>query len=238
MISNVINNDSDVKDFYKVVYLPDYKVSLAQLIIPAADLSQHISPAGTEASGTSNMKFAMTGSLLIGTRDGANIEISQEIGEENIFFFGNDVNAVTKIRNEMKSSKLTSVDKLPLKIIDTVLSGKFGDCGFIKDYLNKMKNGCDIYLVCHEFNSYCIAQEQVDKEYTDINKWYTKALISISKMGYFSSDRSVQDYSDKIWKLTPVEVPKPSVEKSKRVISFTNLCKVVTMKRSKTFTCN
>ena len=140
LVANVINNDNDVNKYFKVVFLPDYKVSLAQIIIPAADLSQHISTAGTEASGTSNMKFAMTGSLIIGTKDGANIEIGKEIGEENIFFFGKEVNEVERIRKDMKEGKFTKLSRCAHKTIEIILSGRFGDIGFIRDYLANILN--------------------------------------------------------------------------------------------------
>jgi starch phosphorylase len=220
LVSFVINNDPDTNEYFKVVFLPDYKVSIAQLSIPAADLSQHISTAGTEASGTSNMKFVMTGSLIIGTRDGANIEIAREIGEENIFFFGNDLKGVLDIRSKMKNTKNSYKPGDDLnKVFNYILEGRFGNVNFIKDYIIKIINGGDFYLVCHDFYSYIEAQKAVDEAYSDINEWYRKALISISRMGFFSSDRSILDYSESIWKLKPVEIPKPSFESSKRVVS-------------------
>jgi starch phosphorylase len=219
LVSFVINNDPETNNYFKLVFLPDYKVSLAQLIIPAADLSQHISTAGTEASGTSNMKFAMTGSLIIGTRDGANIEIAREIGENNIFFFGNDLTGVLKIRKNMKKEKVWEIGDELNKVFKYILEGKFGNPYFIKDYINNIINGGDWYLVSSDFDSYLEAQRAVDEAYLNRTKWYTKTLISISRMGFFSSDRSILDYSDSIWKLKPAIVPKPSLESSKRVIS-------------------
>ena len=224
-ISRVINNDTETNQYFMVVFLPDYKISLAQIIIPAADLSQHISTAGTEASGTSNMKFAMTGSLIIGTRDGANIEIAKEIGEDNVFYFGYDVENVYKIRSEMKN-KNNILGKRLKRVFDELFAGKFGDISYIKEYLYNIINGGDFYLVCYDFYSYLEAQEKVDTNYKDITSWYKKALLSISKMGFFSSDRSIKEYSDKIWKLQPVEVLQPSLDASKHVISCSNLKKI------------
>lgn len=225
LVSFVINNDPETNQYFKVIFLPDYKVSLAEIIIPAADLSQHISTVGTEASGTSNMKFAMTGSLILGTRDGANIEIAKEIGEENIFFFGKEISEVGKIRQQMSKVKMQIGEELS-KVIKGILNGKFGDPGFIRDYINNMINGGDYYLVCNDFYSYIEAQQKVDKEYSNIRNWYKKALVSISRMGFFSSDRSIQDYSDNIWKMTPVQVPCPSLDATKRVVSSSNLFKL------------
>lgn len=226
LISFTINNDPETNSYFKVVYLPDYKVSLAQIIIPAADLSQHISTAGTEASGTSCMKFAMTGSLIIGTRDGANIEIAKEIGEDNIFFFGCDVKGVWQLRNDMRNGKTDYVGKRLAKVFQYILEGHFGDTHFIKDYIKNLMEGGDYYIVCSDFYNYLEAQERVDAGYKDLNEWYKKTLISISKMGFFSSDRSIQDYCDKIWHVKPVEIPKPSNEASKHVISSTSLKKL------------
>ena len=226
MIGNVVNNDKDVNDYYKVVFVPDYKVSMAQLIIPAADISQHISTAGTEASGTSNMKFAMTGSLILGTRDGANIEIAKEIGEENIFFFGNDLKNVDNIRNEMRNKKWDYVGKQLKRVFDAIYNNQFGDTSFMRDYINGIINGGDYYLVCHDFYHYLETQEKVDREYVDQQKWLRKCLESICRMGFFSSDRAVEDYAENIWKVIPLECPKPSSEKSKHHVSQGNLKKL------------
>jgi starch phosphorylase len=233
MIANVVNNDKDVKDYYKVIFIPDYKVSLAQLIIPAADISEHISTAGTEASGTSNMKFAMTGSLIIGTRDGANIEIAREIGEENVFFFGYELKDVDRIRRDMKTKKWDYVGQPLKKVFDAIYNNRFGDTSFMRDYLNNMTNGGDFYLVCHDFYKYLETQERVDREYADSQKWNLKCITSICKMGFFSSDRSVEDYAENIWGVQALECPKPSSNRSSRVVSQGNLKKLEKEKKSK-----
>jgi starch phosphorylase len=219
-IANIVNNDQQTNKYFKIIFLPDYKVSLAQLIIPAADLSQHISTAGTEASGTSNMKFTMTGSLILGTRDGANIEIAKEIGEDNIFFFGYDVDDVIKIRIQ---NNIKPIGSRLRRVFNSILSGIFGDTFYINDYLNRLLKGNDYYLVTYDFYSYLEAQERVDMCYLDLINWYKMALVSISRMGYFSSDRSIKEYSDKIWKIEPIEAIQPSVEASKHVISTSKL---------------
>jgi starch phosphorylase len=223
LIANTVNNDKDVNQFYNVHFVPDYKVSLAQNIIPAADLSQHISTAGTEASGTSNMKFAMTGSLIIGTRDGANIEIAKEIGEENIFFFGNDLPSVERLRAEMRYKKSDYVGNRLKRVLDSILNNQFGDTSFMRDYIYNMINGGDFYLVCHDFYQYLETQEKVDREFSNQRSWLEKCLHSICKMGFFSSDRAVETYAEQIWGVEPLQCPKPSSESSKHHISQGNL---------------
>jgi len=223
MISNVVNNDKDVNQYFKIIFVPDYRVSLAQHIIPAADISQHISTAGTEASGTSNMKFAMTGSLILGTKDGANIEIAKEVGEENVFFFGNDVNNVEKLREDMRNKKWDFIGKPLKKVFKCILNNTFGDTSFMKDYVNNILSGNDYYLICHDFYQYVEAQEKVDSGFRDKESWNTKCIETICRMGFFSSDRSINEYAEKIWNVEPLEVPKPSSEKGKHYVSQQNL---------------
>ena len=210
MVGNAINNDKDVSPFFKVIFLPDYKVSSAQIIIPAADISQHISTAGMEASGTSCMKFVMTGSIILGTRDGANIEIGEEIGKDNIFFFGKNVEEVGKIREELKSGKVNYIDPKLEECFEAIYGNKFGDTSFMHDYLRGLSNGGDYYCTCHDFLDYVEAQEKVDKEYQNKEKWIKKCINNICNMGFFSSDRCVQNYANDIWKIQPIEVPKPT----------------------------
>ena len=225
-IGKTINNDPETNKYFKVIFLPDYKVSLAQIIIPAADLSEHISTAGTEASGTSCMKFAMTGSLIIGTKDGANLEIADEIGQENIFFFGKDVNEVEKIRASYKQGAKPEIGNRLKKVFDSLLSGKLGDISFMKQYIYDMMSGSDFYLVCSDFYAYLDAHDRVDKAYADKKSWKLKTLYSLCRMGFFSTDRSIQNYAESIWDIKPIELPKPCNEISKRVISTGNLKKI------------
>jgi starch phosphorylase len=226
MIANIVNNDPEVFPYFKIIFLPDYKVSAAQIIIPAADLSQHISTAGTEASGTSNMKFAMTGSLIIGTRDGANIEIAEQIGEDNIFFFGCDVNQVNNYRKDMGHGVRTKISDALRNVIHYILSGKTGDIAFFREYINNLINGSDYYLITKDFDDYVIAQQNVDNLYKNTDEWYKKTIKSFTQMGYFSSDRSIEDYCEKIWNVEPMEIVKPSSKSSERIISCGNLNKL------------
>ena len=159
MVGKTINNDKEVSPFFKVIFLPDYKVSSAQIIIPAADISQHISTAGTEASGTSCMKFVMTGSIILGTRDGANIEIGEEIGEDNIFFFGKTVDKVAKIREELKNGKKNYICSKLEECFEAIYKNKFGDTSFMHDYIYGLSNGGDYYCTCHDFLEYVEIQE-------------------------------------------------------------------------------
>ena len=208
MVSNTVNNDKEVSPYFKIIFLPDYKVSAAQIIIPAADINQQISTAGMEASGTSCMKFVMTGSLILGTRDGANIEIAEEIGENNIFFFGKNVNEVQRIRQNLKNEKCYVDSRLQM-CFDALYNNEFGDTSFICDYIKNLSNGGDYFMTCHDFYDYIKAQEKVDREYQNKDLWNKKCVDNICHMGFFSSDRSIRDYGNNIWKIAPIEVPNP-----------------------------
>ena len=168
-IGAIVNADRDIGDLLKVVFLPNYNVSSAQIIIPASELSQHISTAGTEASGTSNMKFVMNGCLIIGTMDGANVEIAEEIGEKNMFIFGKNVEEVAQARHEMfELGKRDYVGSRLQRVYETIKSGTFG--GNTQSFINlidNLINGQDFYLVSHDFYSYLDAQERVDATYKD-----------------------------------------------------------------------
>ena len=223
MVANVVNNDPDVNPYYKIVFLPDYKVSSAQIIIPAADISQHISTAGMEASGTSCMKFVMTGSIILGTHDGANIEIADKVGEDHIYFFGRKVDEVNKIRNDLRNGKRNYVGSRLKECFDCIYNNRFGNTQFMHDYLNGIINGGDYYLVCHDFYDYLEAQEKIDKDYQDKDNWDRKCVENICHMGFFSSDRSIRDYANDIWNVVAMEVPKPSLTKEEHLISTSNL---------------
>lgn len=157
-VSMKVNNDSEIGDLLKVVFLPNYNVSSAQIIIPASELSQHISTAGTEASGTSNMKFVMNGCLIIGTMDGANVEIAEECGKENMFIFGKNVEQVNEEKRKMAEGFRDYVGKRLGRVFDQIKSGKFGgDTTAFTNLINNLTNGHDQYLVCHDFYDYMAA---------------------------------------------------------------------------------
>ena len=223
MVANVVNNDPDVNNYYKIVFLPDYKVSSAQIIIPAADISQHISTAGMEASGTSCMKFVMTGSIILGTHDGANIEIADKVGEDHIYFFGRKVDEVQRIRNELSNGKRNYVGSRLQECFNMIYNNRFGNTSFMNDYLNGIINGGDYYLVCHDFYDYLEAQKKIDKDYQNKDEWDRKCVENICHMGFFSSDRSIRDYANDIWNVVAMEVPKPSLTKEQHLISTSNL---------------
>ena len=223
MVANVVNNDPDVNQYYKIVFLPDYKVSSAQIIIPAADISQHISTAGMEASGTSCMKFVMTGSIILGTHDGANIEIADKVGEDHIYFFGRRVEEVQRIREELRNGKRNYVGSRLKECFDAIYNNRFGNTSFMHDYLNGIINGGDYYLVCHDFYDYLEAQKKIDKDYQNKDEWDRKCVENICHMGFFSSDRSIRDYANDIWNVVAMEVPKPSLTKEQHLISTSNL---------------
>jgi len=222
-VSQKVNSDQSVGDLLKVVFLPNYNVSSAQIIIPAAELSEHISTAGTEASGTSNMKFVMNGGLIIGTMDGANVEIAEEIGEQNMFIFGERVEGVARIRKEMYEGRRGYVGERLQRVFDTIKSGFFGDTQIVHPLLDSLADGGDHYITCFDFYSYVGAQGVVDQTYTDYRKWTQMAILGVAKCGKFSSDRTISEYCEQIWDIEPVPVPHPSTNPNQRTRSFANL---------------
>ncbi|KAF2401861.1 glycosyl transferase [Trichodelitschia bisporula] len=207
-VGKVINADSDVGDLLKVVFVEDYNVSKAEIIVPASDISEHISTAGTEASGTSNMKFVLNGGLIIGTCDGANIEITREIGENNIFLFGNLAEDVEELRHGHLYGNY-QLDEGLAKVFDEIRNGRFGDAQAFTALINAIVDHGDYYLVSDDFNSYCKTQELIDEAYKDQEEWLTKSITSVARMGFFSSDRCIEEYAETIWNLEP-QKPKES----------------------------
>ncbi|KAF2634551.1 glycogen phosphorylase-like protein [Massarina eburnea CBS 473.64] len=202
-VGKVVNNDSDVGDLLKVIFLEDYNVSKAEIICPASDISEHISTAGTEASGTSNMKFCLNGGLIIGTCDGANIEITREVGEENIFLFGNLSENVDELRHAHLYSQYTLDPALAL-VFDSIHSGTFGDANSFSALLNGIVEHGDYYLVSDDFASYIKTQELIDESYKNTEEWTTKAITTVARMGFFSSDRCIDEYAEAIWNIEPL----------------------------------
>jgi starch phosphorylase len=206
-VGEKINHDPDTKDLLRLYFLPDYNVSLAELIIPASELSQHISTAGTEASGTSNMKFQMNGCLIIGTMDGANIEIAEETGAENLFIFGFDAEDLARLRKERKDLK---TDPRFDEIMRDIETGMFGDKDYFKplvDSISNMNVGNDWFLVANDFASYLDAQQKVDAAYADQDEWTRKSILYTAGSGKFSSDRTIVEYARDIWGVEPCRPP-------------------------------
>lgn len=223
-ISDVVNNDKDVGDLLKVVFLPNYNVSNAEIIIPAAELSQHISTAGTEASGTSNMKFCMNGCLIIGTLDGANVEILEEVGDENIFIFGAKVNEVDALREKMRTSEPEQYYGPALKrIFDAVADGMFGAKDELRALIDTIRNRNDFYLVCHDFQEYIKSQNEVDAIYRNPVEWNKRSIRCATGVSKFSSDRTIKEYAEDIWGIKTFEIPKPSRKAEERVRSYNDL---------------
>ena len=203
-VSKKVNNDPEVGDLLKVIFLPNYNVTEAEVIIPAAELSQHISTAGTEASGTSNMKFALNGSFIIGTMDGANIEIAENTGVENLFTFGVDAADVPRLREERKDFK--DYDPRWVAAFDAVRKGEFGDAEYFEDLVdsvNDMTKGNDWFLVANDFATYMDAQDEADALYADEEEWTRRSILYTASNGFFSSDRTIQQYADEIWSVKP-----------------------------------
>ncbi len=208
-VANEINNDPQVKNKLKVVFIPNYGVSLAQIIIPAADLSEQISTAGTEASGTSNMKFALNGALTIGTLDGANVEMREHVGAENIFIFGNTTPQVEKLRTEgYNPRKYYEEDAELHQALTQIASGVFSpqEPGRYRNLFDALVNFGDHYQLLADYRSYVDTQDKVDKLYRQPEEWQRRAALNIANMGYFSADRTIQEYADEIWHISPVRL--------------------------------
>jgi starch phosphorylase len=207
-VADVVNNDPDVGDKLKVVFLKNYSVTLAEKIIPAADLSEQTSTAGLEASGTGNMKFALNGALTIGTMDGANIEIREEVGDDNIFIFGLLADEVVKLKSNGYNPREYYEKNAELKqVVDMIATNFFNpkEPGIFDDMIRGLMN-VDYYLLFADYQSYVDAQDKVSKIYQSKEDWTKKAIYNVARVAKFSSDRSVKEYADKIWKVKPVKV--------------------------------
>lgn len=207
-VADVVNNDKDVNDLLKVVFLPDFNVSLAQKIYPAADVSEQISTAGKEASGTGNMKFSMNGALTIGTMDGANIEIREKVGAENFFLFGLDEAEVDNLKFSGYNPRQYYESNEQLKLVlDQLVSGMFseGDRDLFKPIVDSLLNRDDFMLLA-DYQAYIDCQRELGRTYLDKSKWTKMSILNVSRMGYFSSDRSIREYRERIWKTQPVEI--------------------------------
>jgi starch phosphorylase len=200
-VAEVVNNDGDVNGRIKVVFFPDFNVKNSEHIYRAADLSEQISTAGKEASGTGNMKFSLNGALTIGTYDGANVEMHERIGDENFFLFGLTADEVITIKNKGYHPYDVYMQNAELKAaIDLIQSGVFsnGDTELFKPIIDSLL-GQDPYLLLQDYQSYIDCQQRVSAAYTDQQLWTKMSILNVARMGYFSSDRSMREYCEKIW---------------------------------------
>ena len=206
-VATVINADPRVGKLLKVVFLPNYSVSLAEIIMPAADLSEQISTAGTEASGTGNMKFALNGALTIGTLDGANVEMKENVGDENIFIFGNTTPQVADIRAHGYQPRQYYESNAELQhVLDAIRDGAFspGEPARYQSIFDTLVSWGDHYLLLADYESYVATQARVDTLYQDSDAWTRKAILNVAGMGAFSSDRTIAEYAHQIWNTKPV----------------------------------
>ncbi|XP_069625079.1 glycogen phosphorylase, brain form [Ranitomeya imitator] len=214
-VANIVNNDPVVGDRLKVIYLENYRVSLAEKVIPASDLSQQISTAGTEASGTGNMKFMLNGALTIGTMDGANVEMAEEAGEDNLFIFGMRVEDVDAMDKKGYNAK-DYYDRIPelREVINQIRDGRFspGEPDLFKDVVNMLMHH-DRFKVFADYEAYIKCQEKVDQLYMNLREWTKKVIKNIASSGKFSSDRTISEYATEIWGVEPsaVKIPPPNI---------------------------
>ena len=205
-VARVVNNDPDVGDLLKVAFYPNYRVSSMEVICPGADLSEQISTAGKEASGTGNMKFMMNGSVTIGTYDGANIEILEEVGDDNFFLFGLTAEQVNETRKDYRPWDIIAADKDLNAVMDLLQSGFFNqfEKNLFEPIIQSITNAHDPWLTAADFRSYVDAQSCVAEAYRDKDRWLRMSILNTANSGKFSTDRTMLDYNDDIWKLTPV----------------------------------
>ncbi|UCD10412.1 MAG: glycogen/starch/alpha-glucan phosphorylase, partial [Nitrospinaceae bacterium] len=211
-VAQTIRQDADMQGRLQVVFLPNYSVSLAKRIIPAADLSQQISTAGMEASGTGNMKLALNGALTVGTLDGANIEILEEVGEDNIFIFGLKADQVAAMRVDHYRPRDIYLGNPELKqAVDMIREGFFNpeDRDLFHGIVHALLDEGDRFMVLADFAEYCRVQKDIEKEFLQTRRWTKKSIANAANMGKFSSDRTIKDYARDIWGISPCPIPAP-----------------------------
>ena len=222
-IADVVNNDPSIDGKIKVVFIEDYKVSNAEWIFAAADVSEQISTASKEASGTGNMKFMLNGALTLGTMDGANVEIVEEVGEENAFIFGLRSDEVIRYESYGGYNPMDIFNNDPdiRKVLMQLINGAFApqDPDLFRDLYNSLLNTkstakADTYFILADFRAYADAQKRVEEAYKDEKKWAKSGILNVAYSGKFTSDRTIQEYVDEIWKLDKVVLPKKN-EKGK-----------------------
>jgi starch phosphorylase len=205
-VARVVNNDPRIGTLLRVVFIPNYRVSLAEVIIPAANLSEQISTAGTEASGTGNMKFALNGALTIGTWDGANIEMAEHVGLDNIFIFGNRTEKVAELRSAGYQPRAYYDNNFDLKYaIDRLAEGEFSpeEPQRYQDIVNTLLES-DHYQLLADYADYVATQDKVDALYRRPADWTRRSIMNVAGMGYFSSDRTIGEYASEIWGVEPI----------------------------------
>ena len=212
----MINRDTATNQTLKVIFLPNYRVSLAEIIYPGADVSEQISTAGYEASGTSNMKFALNGALTVGTLDGANIEIMEEVGRENIFIFGLTAEEVASARAGYRPLDYYHGNLALKQAIDLIRDGFFSpdERGLFQPLIDLLLNE-DRYMVLADFDAYHRAQMQIDALYCDTEEWTKKSILNMARIGKFSSDRTILEYNRDIWRAEPVPIEREPAEPKK-----------------------
>jgi starch phosphorylase len=207
-VADVVNADATIKNALKVVFLPNYNVSLAEVIVPATDLSEQISTAGMEASGTGNMKFALNGALTIGTLDGANVEMREHVGADNIFIFGLTAPEVDAKRSKGVNGRMVVESSPSLKaVLQALSSGEFskGDTGLYRPIVDSINSG-DWFMVGSDFDAYAACQRKVDVLWRNQRDWTHQAIQNSVHMGWFSSDRTIREYAREIWNV-PTDWP-------------------------------
>ncbi|RLB98507.1 MAG: glycogen phosphorylase, partial [Deltaproteobacteria bacterium] len=206
-VAEMLNRDLQTRNRIKVVFLPNYRVSLAEKIFPAADLSEQISIAGYEASGTSNMKLALNGALTVGTLDGANIEIMEAVGRENIFIFGLTNDEVAALRTDYHPADYLAADPLLSEVFSLIQKGFFSpeERDLFHPLIEPLLRE-DRFMVLADFAAYHNCQRQVDERYRDRQAWTTSAILNVARMGRFSSDRTIKEYNRDIWQCTPLPI--------------------------------
>jgi len=209
-VARVINTDPAMEGKLKLVFYPDYNVSAMEIICPAADLSEQISTAGKEASGTGNMKFMMNGAVTIGTLDGANVEIREAVGEENFFLFGLNVDEIAEMRGQYDPQSIIDADEDFSRVMTLLDSGHFNrfEPGVLDSVIQSVREPADPWMTAADFRSFIDAQAAAADVYRDVERWTRMSILNTAASGHFSTDRTMRDYNEEIWRLEPIALPK------------------------------